>query len=56
VVVAREREAGELGISGVPFFIVDRAWAVSGAQPTPAWLEALAQMRSRPRAAAAQAG
>ena len=55
-VIAREREAGELGISGVPFFIVDRAWAVSGAQPTPAWLEALEQMRSRPKPAAARAG
>jgi predicted DsbA family dithiol-disulfide isomerase len=53
-VIAGERRAGELGISGVPFFIVDHAWAVSGAQPTAAWLEALAQARSGSPAAAAQ--
>jgi predicted DsbA family dithiol-disulfide isomerase len=40
-VVAAERRAGELGIAGVPFFIVDRAWAVSGAQPSSAWVDAL---------------
>jgi hypothetical protein len=27
-----EREAAELGIHGVPFFVVDRRYAVSGAQ------------------------
>jgi predicted DsbA family dithiol-disulfide isomerase len=52
-VVARERKAGELGISGVPFFIVDRTWAVSGAQPAPAWLEALKQIKIRSAGAAA---
>ena len=46
-VVAAERRAGELGISGVPFFIVDRAWAVSGAQPASAWVEALRQAAAR---------
>jgi predicted DsbA family dithiol-disulfide isomerase len=40
-VVQAERRAGELGISGVPFFIVDRSWAVSGAQPAPLWVDAL---------------
>jgi predicted DsbA family dithiol-disulfide isomerase len=30
---ADEREAAELGISGVPFFVVDRRYGVSGAQP-----------------------
>jgi predicted DsbA family dithiol-disulfide isomerase len=46
-VVAAERRAGELGISGVPFFIVDQAWAVSGAQPASAWVEALRQAAAR---------
>ncbi|HLI23491.1 MAG TPA: DsbA family oxidoreductase [Acidimicrobiales bacterium] len=30
---ADEREAGELGVSGVPFFLVDGRFAVAGAQP-----------------------
>jgi predicted DsbA family dithiol-disulfide isomerase len=30
---AEEREATELGITGVPFFVVDRRYGVSGAQP-----------------------
>jgi len=30
---SEEREAGELGISGVPFFVIDRRYGVSGAQP-----------------------
>ncbi|HET6624839.1 MAG TPA: DsbA family oxidoreductase [Nocardioidaceae bacterium] len=30
---ADESEAGSLGISGVPFFVVDRKYGVSGAQP-----------------------
>ena len=30
---AEEREASELGISGVPFFVIDRRYGVSGAQP-----------------------
>ena len=54
-VVAAERRAGELGISGVPFFIVDRAWAVSGAQPASAWVEALRQAAARPPAGDAAA-
>ncbi|KAA2233983.1 DsbA family oxidoreductase [Salinarimonas soli] len=36
-----EAEAGESGISGVPFFIIDGQWAVSGAQPPEQWVEAL---------------
>jgi predicted DsbA family dithiol-disulfide isomerase len=32
-VAADEREASELGISGVPFFVVDRRYGISGAQP-----------------------
>ncbi len=30
---ADEEEAGRLGISGVPFFVLDRKYGVSGAQP-----------------------
>ena len=30
---ADQREARELGISGVPFFLLGRRYAVSGAQP-----------------------
>ena len=56
MVIAAERQAQELGISGVPFFVVDRAFALSGAQPTPAWLEALEQVKSRSEPAAARAG
>src|SRR4051794_8324888 len=54
-VVTAERRAGELGISGVPFFIVDRAWAVSGAQPAAAWVDALRQTAARPPASDAAA-
>ncbi|WP_020493644.1 DsbA family oxidoreductase [Methylobacterium sp. WSM2598] len=34
-----EQQAAEMHVTGVPFFIVDRKWAVSGAQPTERWLE-----------------
>jgi predicted DsbA family dithiol-disulfide isomerase len=36
-------EAGELGISGVPFFVIDRRYGVSGAQSPDALLAALQQ-------------
>jgi predicted DsbA family dithiol-disulfide isomerase len=32
-VAADEREAAELGISAVPFFVIDRRYGISGAQP-----------------------
>jgi predicted DsbA family dithiol-disulfide isomerase len=38
---ADERQATELGITGVPFFVVDRKYAVSGAQPPEVLLGAL---------------
>jgi predicted DsbA family dithiol-disulfide isomerase len=38
---ADEAEARALGISGVPFFVVDRKYGVSGAQPSDLLLEAL---------------
>lgn len=47
---ADEAEAGSLGISGVPFFVVDRKYGVSGAQPPEQLLEVLdrAWSESRP--------
>lgn len=38
---ADEREASALGISGVPFFVFDRRYGVSGAQPAAVFLRAL---------------
>jgi predicted DsbA family dithiol-disulfide isomerase len=38
---ADERQAHAYGISGVPFFVVDRKYGVSGAQPAEALLEVL---------------
>jgi predicted DsbA family dithiol-disulfide isomerase len=46
-VIAREGEAARLGISGVPFFVVERQWAISGAQPAEAWVDALRQIASQ---------
>ena len=37
------REANEIGIQGVPFFVFDRKYAVSGAQPPEYFLQALKQ-------------
>lgn len=38
-----ERLAGQLGIRGVPFFVLDRRYGVSGAQPADLLLQALEQ-------------
>lgn len=40
---ADEREAAELGATGVPFFVLDRKYGVSGAQPTEVFAQALTQ-------------
>lgn len=40
---ADEQEATELGISGVPFFVLDRRYGISGAQPPELLLGALRQ-------------
>jgi predicted DsbA family dithiol-disulfide isomerase len=40
---ADEREAGELGANGVPFFVLDRKYGVSGAQPAEVFAQALEQ-------------
>lgn len=38
-----ESDARELGVQGVPFFVIDRCHAVSGAQPVDVFAEALAR-------------
>jgi len=38
---AEEHEATQLGITGVPFFVVDRRYGVSGAQPADVLLQVL---------------
>ncbi|MEN8653501.1 DsbA family oxidoreductase [Streptomyces sp. 21So2-11] len=40
---ADEREAAELGASGVPFFVLDRRFGVSGGQPAETFTQALEQ-------------
>jgi predicted DsbA family dithiol-disulfide isomerase len=38
---AEEAEGRALGLTGVPFFVIDRTYAISGAQPSDHFLEAL---------------
>ncbi|MCL6633095.1 MAG: DsbA family protein, partial [Alicyclobacillus herbarius] len=38
---ADEGEAQELGIHGVPFFVINRRYAISGAQPIALFVETL---------------
>ncbi|MDI2125198.1 DsbA family oxidoreductase [Yinghuangia seranimata] len=40
---ADEREAAELGATGVPFFVLDRKYGVSGGQPAEVFTQALEQ-------------
>ncbi len=40
---ADEREAAQLGATGVPFFVLDRKYGVSGAQPAEVFTQALTQ-------------
>lgn len=37
------QEAQTLGVSGVPFFVLDRKYGISGAQPSETFIEALTQ-------------
>ena len=37
-------EAGQIGVRGVPFFVINRKYAISGAQPTEAFAEALTKV------------
>lgn len=41
---AWEAEAGRLGISGVPFFIIDQKYGLSGAQPPDMFVRALTEI------------
>ncbi len=50
-----ERQAGRLGAQGVPFFVVGRAFSVSGAQPVDTLLGMLRQGWDDAEAAAAAA-
>ncbi|WNM23707.1 DsbA family oxidoreductase [Demequina capsici] len=47
-------EAAALGANGVPFFVFDRAFAVSGAQPVELFATALERSRERAATSAAQ--
>jgi predicted DsbA family dithiol-disulfide isomerase len=40
---ADEREAAQLGIRGVPFFVINRKYGISGAQPSELFLQALSK-------------
>ncbi|MDB5558702.1 MAG: DsbA family oxidoreductase [Enterovirga sp.] len=48
-VVALERRAAEIGIGGVPFFVLEDGRAVSGAQSSETWRELLAPMAALKR-------
>ena len=46
-VAADMREARTLGVNGVPFFVIDRRFGVSGAQPSDVFEQMLARARSQ---------
>ena len=41
-----EKQGADLGIQGVPFFVIDRKYGISGAQPLQVFTDALAQVWS----------
>ncbi|MGL4438418.1 MAG: DsbA family oxidoreductase [Bosea sp. (in: a-proteobacteria)] len=43
-----EAQAAGMGVQGVPFFIVNNRYGVSGAQPAAMWAEALPKMLTEP--------
>jgi predicted DsbA family dithiol-disulfide isomerase len=47
-------EAHAIGINGVPFFVIDRRYGISGAQPAELFLQALTQAREDAKAATAR--
>ncbi|CAN5624644.1 DsbA family protein [soil metagenome] len=51
-VLASQRDAQRLGISGVPFYVLDGRYGVSGAQPPETFLRALERIQSERPAAA----
>ena len=42
-----EQEAQQLGIQGVPFFLINRKYAISGAQPVETFIEAINQINEQ---------
>lgn len=50
---ADQRQAAQLGISGVPFFVLGRRYGLSGAQPVATLRQALAEAWADPEARAA---
>jgi predicted DsbA family dithiol-disulfide isomerase len=54
-VTADIREAGEIGVTGVPFFAVDDRYGISGAQPAELFLEVLETARRETSTTAADA-
>lgn len=46
LVVSIEAQAAEMQVGGVPFFIVDRQWAVSGAQSAEQWVALIRQRQN----------
>jgi predicted DsbA family dithiol-disulfide isomerase len=42
---ADEQEAASLGIRGVPYFVIDRKYGISGAQPSETFLQALQKVQ-----------
>jgi predicted DsbA family dithiol-disulfide isomerase len=49
---ADEMAARQMGVSGVPFFVIDRRYGVSGAQPPEVLLQCLQEARPAPAAEA----
>ena len=48
-VEADDRQAREFGARGVPFFVIDRRFGVSGAQPVEVFVEALTRASEAPK-------
>ena len=46
LIVSIEAQAAEMQVGGVPFFIVDRQWTVSGAQSTEQWVSLIRQRQN----------
>jgi predicted DsbA family dithiol-disulfide isomerase len=46
LIVSVEAQAAEMQVGGVPFFIVDRQWAVSGAQSAEQWVALIRQRQN----------
>jgi predicted DsbA family dithiol-disulfide isomerase len=46
-----EAQAATMGVQGVPFFIVNNRYGVSGAQPAAMWAEVLPRMMAEPASA-----